>query len=341
MKKIVSLILALSMFMSFGITSYAANKEAHQPDVYFNGEMIEFPDQPTQIVDGRTMVPVRGFFEYLGCKVDWSEEEQLVTLSGENGSFYIFMAIGYPGLIVYDGEDEYTGQLDVVPQIINDRTMVPMSFISKLLGYDVTWDEEAYCVNVKSPNVIVAQKSDVSISDLFLAMMNATENGSKEEKDDEESNRIVNVSLSYEGNGLKKDDELVVYVEADGLEDDMLSAVIADFVYDKTALEYIAGSAAVIDAEEKAQTNFMFEETDGEKGVQIFAMPEDSVKNPAKKIMIAKFKVLADGDASVSLGNVFHPSSGYSTQIMLETSEGKDVLYEGKTLNIVSADGEK
>lgn len=340
MKKIVSLILALSMIVSFGITSYAANKEAYQPDVYFNGELIEFPDQPTQIVDGRTLVPVRGFFEYLGCKVDWAEEEQLVTLSGENGSFYIFMAIGYSGLIVYDGEDEYTGQLDVVPQIINDRTMVPMSFISKLLGYDVIWDEEAYCVNVKSPNVIVAQKSDVSISDIFLAMMNATANDSEEENE-EKTDRIVNVSLSYEGNGLKKDDELVVYVEADGLEDDMLSAVIADFVYDKSALEYIAGSAAVIDAEEKAQANFMFEETDGEKGVQIFAMPEDSVKNPAKKVMIAKFKALADGDALVSLGNVFHPSFGYSTQILLETSEGKDVLYEGKTLNIVSADDEK
>ena len=129
MKKLLSVLLIVSMIFSVGITSYSANRDAHQPDVYLNGEMINFPDQQTQIADGRTLVPVRGFFEHLGCKVEWDEETQLVTLTDENGSFYIFMVIGYPGLVVYDGEDEYTGQLDVVPQIINSRTMVPMSFI--------------------------------------------------------------------------------------------------------------------------------------------------------------------------------------------------------------------
>ena len=36
-----------------------------------DGQQIEFEDQQPIIVDGRTLVPVRGVFEAMGFEVEW------------------------------------------------------------------------------------------------------------------------------------------------------------------------------------------------------------------------------------------------------------------------------
>ena len=40
--------------------------------VYLNGEVIEFETAP-QIIDGRTMVPIRAIFEKMGAEVTWND----------------------------------------------------------------------------------------------------------------------------------------------------------------------------------------------------------------------------------------------------------------------------
>ena len=47
---------------------------------------------------------------------------------------------------------EYNGKIvksDVSPYIQNERTMVPIRFISETLGYNVTWDNDKREVGVK------------------------------------------------------------------------------------------------------------------------------------------------------------------------------------------------
>ncbi|MEC0207203.1 copper amine oxidase N-terminal domain-containing protein [Paenibacillus lautus] len=39
---------------------------------------------------------------------------------------------------------------DVAPQMSNNRVMVPISFISKALGANVTWDQKNQTVSIKS-----------------------------------------------------------------------------------------------------------------------------------------------------------------------------------------------
>ena len=49
--------------------------------------------------------------------------------------------------IVVNGEQIKS---DVAPQMSNNRVMVPISFISKALGANVTWDEKNQMVSIKS-----------------------------------------------------------------------------------------------------------------------------------------------------------------------------------------------
>lgn len=101
--------------------------------VYLNGEKIAFDVQP-QIINGRTMVPMRKIFEELGAIVGWFEDNQEIWAN--RGDTTIRMNIGYP--VMYRNiKDIY---LDVVPQLVNGRTLVPVRAIAESFDADVQWD---------------------------------------------------------------------------------------------------------------------------------------------------------------------------------------------------------
>ena len=69
---------------------------ANDINVTVDGEVVNFAGQQPAIIDGRTLVPVRGVFETLGFEVEWNAElEEIVltrtipdlfTVIGPNGS---------------------------------------------------------------------------------------------------------------------------------------------------------------------------------------------------------------------------------------------------------------
>ena len=108
---------------------------ASAPDeitVLLNGNKLIF-DVPPQIIDGRTLVPLRVIFEALGAKVDWDDGTQ--TISATRGSTTIFMGIGVKMMTV--GNRDVA--LDVPPQLIDDRTLVPARAVAEAFGADVDW----------------------------------------------------------------------------------------------------------------------------------------------------------------------------------------------------------
>ena len=54
---------------------------------------------------------------------------------------------GQPITLIVNGQ---AVQCDVPPQIINGRTMVPISAVAKALGCQVSWDGSAQAVNITS-----------------------------------------------------------------------------------------------------------------------------------------------------------------------------------------------
>jgi len=76
MKRLALVIVAL-IFAIIAITAVSANEIS----VTVNGERVNFASQQPVIVDGRTLVPVRGVFEMMGFDVDWNQEASQATLT--------------------------------------------------------------------------------------------------------------------------------------------------------------------------------------------------------------------------------------------------------------------
>lgn len=102
-------------------------------NVYLNGQLQSY-DQPAIIKDGRTLVPLRPVSESLGATVDFHQNTGTITIIKDNKT--ITLTIG-SNIANINGENTY---LDVPPQIINQRTMVPLRFISETFGATVLWD---------------------------------------------------------------------------------------------------------------------------------------------------------------------------------------------------------
>jgi N-acetylmuramoyl-L-alanine amidase len=73
--------------------------------------------------------------------------------------------------------DDNVLQMDVAPQIINDRTMVPVSFIANALGFEVYWENETATVYLTAPEVPMIQEPSPSPSPSPMPMPQTDENG--------------------------------------------------------------------------------------------------------------------------------------------------------------------
>ena len=118
---------------------------AHQPGqvtIYVNRVPIFFDSEPYINRDNRTMVPVRAIAESLGAEVSWDPSAQVVTLVTQHTT--LTLTIG-SNVVLVNGA-RYA--MDTVAVIQSNRTMVPLRFVSQLLGADVEWDAVSRTVTV-------------------------------------------------------------------------------------------------------------------------------------------------------------------------------------------------
>jgi hypothetical protein len=74
-KQLVVIIVALVAVFSFALGSYASAPVR----IFVNGNELT-PDVPAQIIDGRTMVPIRFVAEALGVEVNWDANTNSVLI---------------------------------------------------------------------------------------------------------------------------------------------------------------------------------------------------------------------------------------------------------------------
>jgi hypothetical protein len=99
-------------------------------------------------VGGKTLVPVRFISEAFGAKVVWDQKEQRIELIFglvDDGSYTkkVTLWIGKKTAQADYGSKlpayrEYA--LDVAPMIMSGTTMVPIRFLSDVLGAKTLWD---------------------------------------------------------------------------------------------------------------------------------------------------------------------------------------------------------
>jgi len=123
---------------------YNAIKEYYKNQnikVYVRGMMVNFDQQPV-IKGGRTLVPLRKIFEALDANVDWNAKTRSAKV--KKGDTEIYFKIGSNILLVNDKEIG----IDVEPQILNGRTLVPLRAISESMELNVDWNGTTKIVNI-------------------------------------------------------------------------------------------------------------------------------------------------------------------------------------------------
>ncbi len=106
-----------------------------QAYVKLNNTILGF-DQPPVIENDRMLVPMRFLFEQMGEEVGWENETQTATVMGKND--VVSFSIDNTAATVNGAEKT----MDVPARLINDKTMIPLRFLSEELGYTVEWDDE-------------------------------------------------------------------------------------------------------------------------------------------------------------------------------------------------------
>ncbi|MCL1883353.1 MAG: copper amine oxidase N-terminal domain-containing protein [Defluviitaleaceae bacterium] len=74
-------VLTLALMVTFILTLTPITIFANGISVTIDGQRVIFDRQQPTIVDGRTLVPVRGVFEHLGFEVDWAGDTRTVSLA--------------------------------------------------------------------------------------------------------------------------------------------------------------------------------------------------------------------------------------------------------------------
>lgn len=122
-------LVAIMLVLSFGNMVFAQGDIT----VSVNGKVLTFDVQP-QIINDRTMVPMRGIFEALGATVEWNDATKTVTAT--DGLNFVEITIG-SDVIKVNGKEK---TIDTPPCIVDGRTLVPARFVAEAMGCEVKWD---------------------------------------------------------------------------------------------------------------------------------------------------------------------------------------------------------
>lgn len=110
--------------------------------VLYNGTRISFHkyNQNPDLINSRTLVPLRSIFEAMGADVQWIEDTSTVIATRKGVK--ITLQIGSNKVV----KNNESITIDTPPMLINDRTMVPVRVIAEAFGANVSWNDDGKTV---------------------------------------------------------------------------------------------------------------------------------------------------------------------------------------------------
>lgn len=150
----------------FGIFICAILAAIMSAAVYADGISIEimgqrlYTENEPQIVDGRTMVPVRAIFEGIGANVEWDSDTK--TITGTMADNIVVMQIDNSKFSI-NGSEKY---MDASPQIIDGRTYAPARYVAEAFGFNVEWDSANKIVKIGMPKQTVSVTAAESTTEI-------------------------------------------------------------------------------------------------------------------------------------------------------------------------------
>ncbi|MEA3422601.1 MAG: copper amine oxidase N-terminal domain-containing protein, partial [Bacillota bacterium] len=145
MKRILNLTIVTIVLLactSFSGAAYASENYSPAVKVWVENNDIQFDAKPFIDENDRTLIPVRFVSEALGAEVTWDQDNEEVTI--KDNDTIINLSIGSNDIFI-NGEVE---KMDTKAIIKEDRTFVPLRFVSEALDCNVTWDQEFYIAKI-------------------------------------------------------------------------------------------------------------------------------------------------------------------------------------------------
>lgn len=324
MKKLLSMTLALALAASSAALVCADDKV---PSVYVDKSEILFEDQtPVILGEGFTVIPARGVFEAMGATVEWKAETKQVDVTSADNNTLVRLFIDDNTMRVFDmsgmmstllsGEDFTAPRkdvtLDVAPQIIGDRTMIPLRAIGEALNAKVDWDGAAYRI------------------DIATGSAPATTEG------------LPEYSLSADKLTAAEGETVDLYINVKNLpEGKYVSGVSAAVKFDPSSFEFVEaslvnGDKAIEGAIGASNPEFAMP---GLMKAAIITVNTETVAQTDGAVMKLTFKSINGKEGAFSISNSYHTKLGYNTELYVdavnaEGNNAKTITYKGNDLVI-------
>lgn len=163
MKKFVALVLLVVIVFGL-IPEGFARQEPQMVTVSIDGRRVSvsrievlvdnkpvITDVPPILYENRTMVPIRFAENYLNAKIFWNQQTKQATI--RTSDKVVTLELNSPDIIV-NGNKEKIPYGVPAKLVDNSRIMVPLRFVSDVLGYDVDWNQNTRTANITTKREI-------------------------------------------------------------------------------------------------------------------------------------------------------------------------------------------
>lgn len=184
-----------AIILSFALVSnVSAAKNTNDIKIEIDGKNV-ISDVAPFINNERTLVPIRVISENLGYNVNWDNNSRKVTV--KNSSKTIELFIGKKNVSV-NGVDN---SIDVAPMIKNERTFVPLRFISESFDNDVKWDNNTRTVKINKKEIKVASiLNDIDIRSTYKSIKPTSTLSKTKKVDDNNLTKLYYLNSFTNGN---------------------------------------------------------------------------------------------------------------------------------------------
>jgi len=191
------MLIVLLLVFNLGVNNVYA-QELSPIKILINGEELK-TDVGVEVVNERTMLPLRAVFEKMGCKVDWNNDTKQITAS--NDKYEMKMTISSTSIERKNLSTNETNTIviDQAPLIKESRTLVPVRFVAESLDKVVYWDNNARCVIIHDRDMY--EKSFKDLNNL-VKLLNASKDLSSKGNEDIKMNfdmQLEGLKLNIDG----------------------------------------------------------------------------------------------------------------------------------------------
>lgn len=187
----------INMTLTYDNQTYKYNTE--EVYVAIDGTKLTNLTMPPIILNNYTLVPARDVFEKLGATVQWKKDIEQVYITYNT----TLIVIPINSSKAYVNGNSVT--LDTQAKIINNKTMIPLRFVSTALGFKINWDIKTRVANIvtdtQTTEIISKSETTTETTTLVVTTIQSTtkqETTSETTTKFENSNTIPQVSVKNE-----------------------------------------------------------------------------------------------------------------------------------------------